>query len=213
MLITGKDTSPLLRRDLRKAVRIIADAFIDYPIPGSFIEERDKRFKALREMFKVELKFSLRHSFVRTLPGEFKEVAIFRHNTEIIKGKKYIPYASISTLGMMFYISGREMKKLDMAVSKIERVKKTLTLPEKTAELYILAVSPNHQGEGRASKLLRPILNELKEQGISCLLMTNKEVNCRIYEKLGFKIIEELFDPRFNLTTYYMLRNVNGDAE
>jgi len=206
--LSNENLQSLKKRDLKKALCIITDAFLDYPFPGGLIGDRGRRKTALYEMFKIELKYLIRNGFVLTLGGDFKEVAAVKKTTAPVKDSKYIRHLSLSSLKLLSSVSGREFKKITLAVEEIEKVKKTLALPEKTAELFILGVNPENQSEGRGKILVNSITEEMKKQGFSCLVLTNTDKNREIYEKLGFTLIEKTEDNRFNLVTYFMLKEV-----
>lgn len=195
----------LKRSDAKRAASVIAEAFMDYPIPGSFISDINKRKTTLKEIFKLELRYSISNETVVSLSNEIKEVAIIRKSTNTIKEYKYIPYLSLSSFRLITSMSGREMKKLTLAIKEIEKEKDSLILPDRTAELFILAVNPACQGEGRSSRLVKPILMDLKEQGYSTLVMTNTETNTAIYTKMGFELINKYYDSRSDINVFFLL--------
>ena len=74
--------------------------------------------------------------------------------------------------------------------------------------LQAIGVSPQYQGKGYASKLLRPMLLRIDKEGLPCYLETLEEQNVRLYEHFGFKVIEESNVPNTNLTNWAMLRDI-----
>jgi ribosomal protein S18 acetylase RimI-like enzyme len=195
----------LNRKELKRAINIATDAFMDYPLPGGFVSDRNKRRITLYEMFKIDFRYSLRHGEIYTLGGDFQEVAVFHSSAKPVSDLKMIPYLSFSSLRLLTSISIREFSRLKTAVNEIMKAKAELDLPPDTAELYILAVNPINQGEGRAARLIRGVLSVLKSCGKSCLVLTNNEKNKAIYEKLGFGIIREIYNPTYELKTYFQL--------
>ncbi len=73
--------------------------------------------------------------------------------------------------------------------------------------LQAIGVDPQLQGRGYASKLLRPMLARIDEEGLPCYLDTLEGQNVRLYEHFGFKVIEESNVPNTNLTNWAMLRD------
>lgn len=55
--------------------------------------------------------------------------------------------------------------------------------------LSLIAVEPEHQGEGVAGSLLRPMLARADEEGLPCYLETADPANVPFYEKYGFEVI------------------------
>jgi ribosomal protein S18 acetylase RimI-like enzyme len=72
--------------------------------------------------------------------------------------------------------------------------------------LQAIGVDPQFQGRCYASKLLRPMLSRIDEEGLPCYLETLEVKNVRLYEHFGFKVIEESNIPDTKLTSWAMLR-------
>ncbi len=70
----------------------------------------------------------------------------------------------------------------------------------------VIGVAPVSQGQGYASKLLKPMLARLDEEGLPCYLETQKEKNVTLYQHFGFNVVEEFTFPSTTLTTWAMLR-------
>ena len=71
---------------------------------------------------------------------------------------------------------------------------------------YSLAVSPNRQGQGEASKLVRPLIKFWKDNNQTCYLETLKEDNVSIYEHYDFNLVATTFVPKSELTLYGMIK-------
>ena len=72
--------------------------------------------------------------------------------------------------------------------------------------LYNLAVHPDHQKKGNASKLLKPVLKILDQQGLACYLETS-ERNIPFYEHFGFRVVDKVDLKDFDMVAWFMLRN------
>jgi len=193
-------------KDIEKAARVITEAFMDYPLPGQFIIDPDRRRKALQEMFKVELRKAFKKGAVYTLGGDFQEVAIWKHAVVPESDFAYLKYARLGTLKLLFNIRLKECIRLIRALKNVLDTKLKLYLPGDTAELYIVGVNPANQGQGRLSRLLKPVLHEMQAQGRPVLVMTNTESNKKIYEHLGFKLLRVLEDKDNDFVAYYLVK-------
>ena len=80
---------------------------------------------------------------------------------------------------------------------------------EKTWYLNNIAMYPDEQGKGRASRLMRPMLNYFDRVGDGCYLETHKQKNVRIYEHYGFKVMEVGKIPDTDIDHYAMYREPN----
>lgn len=55
----------------------------------------------------------------------------------------------------------------------------------------MIAVDPEYQGKGFMSRMLRPVLEDVKARGSFCLLDTENAANVPIYEHFGFEVVEK----------------------
>jgi GNAT superfamily N-acetyltransferase len=58
--------------------------------------------------------------------------------------------------------------------------------------LSILGVDPPHQGSGRGSALLAPMLRRCDTEGVGAYLETGTERNVRFYSRHGFRVTDEV---------------------
>ncbi len=193
-------------KSIEKAATIITEAFMDYPLPGQFIIDIDRRKKALKEMFKVELRKALKKGSVYTLGGDFQEVAIWKHEVVPESDFAYIKYVRLDTLKLLFNVRFKEFIRLYRALRNILAAKFKLNLPGNTVELYVVGVNPTNQGQGRLSRLLKPILKEKQGQGSPVLVMTNTDSNRKIYEHIGFKLIDVFDDKNHGCLAYFLVK-------
>jgi len=201
-----KNVERLEPKNIEKAANIITEAFIDYPLPGQYIMDTGRRRKALREMFKVELRKAFMKGSVYTLGGDFQEVAIWKQEVVPESDLAYINYARPGTLKLLFHLRLQECIRLFKALRNVSNTKLSLNLPANTVELYIVGVNPANQGQGRLSRLLKPVLEVMQEQGRPVLVMTNTESNKAIYEHLGFKLVKVLNDKDADCISYYLVK-------
>lgn len=68
-----------------------------------------------------------------------------------------------------------------------------------------LGVSPERQGQGIGSKLLRYFCNLVDKNKDAAYLETDSESNVRLYERFGFKVIET--EPIFSITNWFLWRS------
>jgi ribosomal protein S18 acetylase RimI-like enzyme len=72
--------------------------------------------------------------------------------------------------------------------------------------LSVIAVDPEHQGRGIASRLMQPMLDRADAERLHCYLDTHQDRNVRLYERHGFEVAERFEPPGHPLPVYAMLR-------
>lgn len=96
----------------------------------------------------------------------------------------------------------RKMQSLD---KYMERKHKELA-PNKHWYLAVLAVDPQHQGKGYATKLLNEMLSHIDEEGLPCYLETDGERNVSMYQHFDFEVVDEFVVPGTKDKVVAMLR-------
>lgn len=71
---------------------------------------------------------------------------------------------------------------------------------------YAWAVDPQARGTGALRRLLDPFFTYADEQGLNCYLECYADKLQHMYEHLGFEILEEVYDPAFDIYERKMLR-------
>lgn len=70
--------------------------------------------------------------------------------------------------------------------------------------LSVLSVSPESQGNGHGSALIRPGLEAADRDGLGCWLETQRQSNIPFYRRFGFELVDELeVDPGVRLWTMW----------
>jgi ribosomal protein S18 acetylase RimI-like enzyme len=86
-----------------------------------------------------------------------------------------------------------------------ERLKRHI--PEPNHYLSVLGVDPARQGQGIGSALMRPILERCDLEQVPASLATNLERNVRLYERHGFRVVDEVPIPGTTIPTWIMRRD------
>ena len=86
-----------------------------------------------------------------------------------------------------------------------QAVKKRCTTPD-AWYCFCFVVSPPMQGQGIGSRLIRPVLRVLENNGIPLYLETHKTVNVDIYKHFGFEIVDMAAIPGTKVVQYSMMK-------
>lgn len=102
-----------------------------------------------------------------------------------------------SHISLLLKIGPRSIMRMLRMEGKVHKL-----YPKKTPyyHLYLLAVAPERQGLGLASKMLKPVLEEKSQQGIPAFLETANLTNVEIYKKKGFRTIETIREGEHELS-------------
>lgn len=191
---------------VKRAARITGEAFDGYPVYEIFTDDSEgRRVEIATAVFQMEIGYHCRRKEAYTLGGDFKEVATFQDARRDPPKIVLLPYLSFPILRTLRVVTKEERKAIALFGKEIKTAKKELDLPEDCVELVLLAVQPEHQGEGRGGRILRAALQELKARDCACMLLTNTLKNTAIYGNYGFRVIKELRHDFEGLYSYFML--------
>ncbi len=190
------------RHQIPAIARVLADAFVDYPLYTYAIPDPKKRVNALQALFEVEATYALKYGSIYATSDLLEGVmyclpsdAMFLSNWRMIKsGALKIPLK----MGTGF------IKKQGVISSVHEDMRaKHANFPH--TYLWNIGVKPELKGQGHAGRLVRHLLEELTTKHEPCYLETARESNVKLYEHLGFKLQETREIPGINVTTWAML--------
>ncbi len=72
--------------------------------------------------------------------------------------------------------------------------------------LELIGVIPEDQGKGYARDLLRPMMDRADREGLPCYLDTELDKNVAIYQRYGFKVVDDNIVPETGVRSWGMLR-------
>ncbi|MFC1912806.1 GNAT family N-acetyltransferase [Chloroflexota bacterium] len=196
------------RSQVKSVVEVISRAFYDDPLfAGYFFPDTSQRDKLLPRLIEYWIRHDLYYGEVYAtstgmegiaawLPSERADRTLWRR---LRTGSLFIDF----TLG-------RELK---------EKIKISHNVCAGLHDRYIssphyylefIAVDPDFQGKGYASRLLRGMLPGLDSKRLPSYLETNNEKNIPLYQHFGYKLLEYTTIPKTNVRNYAMLRDSNS---
>lgn len=104
MILSETGLTPLSKKNIPLAIRVITEAFIDYPLPGGFIKDKKRRRIVLDEFFRFVLKKAVKEHNAFHLVASPHEVAVW-----LTKNKKTavfydVRFISFSTVRLLFSV-------------------------------------------------------------------------------------------------------------
>ena len=136
--------------------------------------------------------------------GEPEAIAA-QYDAVVLKGKGGHRAAALVGLGL-FRSFGPELLLRSLNYERNCRAVKSRFATAHSWYCLCLAVSPQLQGRGIASRLIRPALEELEANRCSLYLETHRELNVSIYRHLGFELLDASPIPGTNIVQYSMMK-------
>ena len=163
---------------------LLAAAFHEDPIFEWLMPDEATRQVRLRRFFELELRHvALRSGSVWT-SGELGGAALC-----LPPGAWRVPLSILFAQGPAFARAfGARLPRAAGLLSKVER----RHLREPHYYYAYVGVSPDRQGQGLGSALMRPTLDRCDEEGLPAYLEASSERNAALYERLGFELKDEL---------------------
>ena len=202
-----KETIVLLNKSQAKAASLsLVKAFWNHQPLQYYFPDEDERERIAPYFFSTVVFYGIRYGEVYAVSQDLEGVAIWIPSRyyPVTTGRslRSVPLSEILGFGKN---GGARMKSLGQYIDMIH----SRMVPSKHWFLQCIGVDQKFQGRGYASKLLRPMLKRIEEEGLPCYLETLEKQNVGLYEHFGFKVIEESNVPGTNLTNWAMLRDMS----
>ncbi len=178
--------------DLAKAIELLCDAFAADPVMDWIFRDGARRREALSTYFNMALtRQSLPHDECHVAPG-FEATAI------------WLPPHGVQSLnpGLGTQITMAPLILRACGISRIPRALAMMAAMEKHHPkhqphwyLFFLGVLPAMQGMGLGSAILEATLSRVDDTGVAASLDNSNPKNTRLYERHGFRVLNE-YRPR-----------------
>jgi ribosomal protein S18 acetylase RimI-like enzyme len=189
------------KSDLHFAEKVMAKAYYEAEEEFQF-KRASRNLKFLEKLMHATIKYTITHGRVFATSPNIEGVAAWLPSDKVfISDWQYIRSGILIPIIMAGRGWLRKMRVYDELCKK--KHQEHADFPH--LYLYNLAVHPEQQRKGYASKLLIPVLAALDQLELACYLETN-EGNIPIYEHFGFQVVDEEFLSEFDSKAYFMLR-------
>jgi ribosomal protein S18 acetylase RimI-like enzyme len=187
--IDGSDIRKVTADDVPRLVRALARAFEDDPVMSWIFRDDADRLARLERAFDL---------FLRRiwLPQQecYSVDRLFGGALWLPPGKWHLGVADqLRLLPSMISVTGRNFPRLFTALNTIEKKH-----PKSPSHYYlaVLGVEPEFQGRGFGGALMQPVLTRCDREQIPAYLESSKRRNVALYERHGFRVVEELKLPK-----------------
>jgi GNAT superfamily N-acetyltransferase len=200
------DILQLQPTQIDRASEIAAAAFAEDPMFGYLIPKDSQRLPALTWLMGKAISYSTQYGHTHTTP-DLQGIAA------------WLPPGGFSLhprqLWQMFWQLQLYALPWQVGWSNLGRWLDVLAATERAHQrdmgdsphwyLGIMVVHPASQGQGVGSRLLEPVLQRAKDEGLPCYLVTFTEPAVRFYLKNGFKILRRE-QPAANAPPFWTLQ-------
>jgi ribosomal protein S18 acetylase RimI-like enzyme len=193
----------LKKSDIKAAAAMLTLAFRNYPLLVSVFSDAFERRRMAFYYFQYELAYAVRYGQVQATSPNLEGVATWLISDffppNLWQAMRSVP---LSVAWGFARGGGARLK----PVGDYLDARHTHLAPFRHWYLQTIGVAPEFQKNGYATRLIQSMLVRTDKEGLPCYLETMDEINVRIYEHFGFKVIEKSAIPRTNLTNWAMLR-------
>lgn len=176
--------------DTHTIATVLSKAFADDPLISSFFPHPHTHCDLSYYTFRFLVNHTLNNG----------EVSLAKINNHIVGGALWLPSEHIKRsvldeiryggLAMLRHQSISAIRH-QMRVSKQMAVKHHSLLATSHYYLSVLGLRPEVQGQGLATPLITPMLEQADRDRKACYLDTHKEINLNLYRHYGFKVVDQ----------------------
>ena len=190
------------KTNIRLAGKVAAKAYFEADDFSNSSMDSSKQMKFLINLMNLTFRISQKFGWVYAPTKNIEGVAAWLpHDKTNLSNWHYIRNGALSVI----IGPGKERRKQLMRYSNLTNKKHKQHASFPHMYLYNLAIDPQHQGNGYASRLLTPMLAKLDEDNLPCYLETH-ERNIPLYEHFGFELVEQISLPEFDEEVWLMMR-------
>ena len=209
MSVKSREIIYLGKEYIEPASRVLSRAFHDSSIYIHAYPDAKEREKRTPRAFESVLRYGLRYGKVYTTSDRLEGVAVWMRPEMMNMTFRRMWWSNALWPAMRMGIRASvRMLRIDDYIEK----KHPKLAPFDHWYLMLLGVDPKYQGSGYGGRLLRGMLSQADEAGLSCYLETTTKENVAMYRHFGFEVIDEFTVPKTPVEIWIMLRKrrLNG---
>ncbi len=186
----------MTRKELKYYARMAAESYVNDPVHVYATKNENKRKRYVYHFMMERLSTSNREDIIY-FDEEKRGICIWRDAHNDYNMFDFLLCPNWVFLALYFPRTFKTLKAYSHLDSKV--------FPENTLIISPVFVSPEHQGKGIATKLIKKGIEDLVPQGYKLGLEAQNPENVGFYEKLGFKVIKHDYWKSEGIDNYYML--------
>src|SRR6056297_280833 len=204
-----KNLHKVNKSEIRQATVVLADAFKEDPLFKVLFGDAVKNSYKYTLVAKFMIRYCHKYGDVYASSENFEGIMAINQDEytymslwRMIRSGSIFPFLSIGFKSFMMVAS---------ALSPIDGIRKKHMKNKSFAYLQIIGVASENQGKGQGGKLLNKLIAMTDEVKLPIYLETETESNVRLYERFGFKKLEQMNLPVINQPMWAMIREINDN--
>ena len=196
------------KKDIARAGRVLADAFLQVPFWNRICEEIPDVSRRLPALYEVSVRQGVSYGGVMApsenlegviawVPGEFADL-------------NFRQLLRCGALPAMVKAGLKTSRRLSPIFARPAAFRRDYLAAHRCLYLLILGVPPANQGKGYGRVLLDAVIEDAERQKLPVLVGAGSEDNVALYERFGFKVIEKLPLAAIDLYEWEMVREPRG---
>ena len=195
--------TPLANDQVSAAAALLARSFHDNPFLKYVFPDEGERMQRSPELFFTAIQLALATGKVFCVDGAMHGVSLWYPPDAEPPDPQSIEQAGMNTLADR--IGAGALARFGALSGKWDELRKR-DAPAKHWYLSLIAVDPAMQGQGIATSLLQPVLDEADGHSLPCYLETADPDNVAFYLRRGFEVLIEDVDQPSGVKYWTFLR-------
>jgi ribosomal protein S18 acetylase RimI-like enzyme len=178
-------------------------AFRDTPHVAHFFPNEERRAVDVAAMFAMRIRYGLLYGEIRTTSPALEGIAVWIPSERATMTM----WQQIRAGGMRLYrsVGADAVARMTHVAEHNDRLR-TQHVQGKDWYLSILAVDPDHQGRGHATRLLGSMLDRPDRESLACYVETTEQELIAFYQHFGFDPGGASTVPGTDLTVWPLVR-------
>ena len=188
---------------VKPAAQMMARAFLDDPLYVHLFPQVEQRLAVLPPILEHRIWCGVLNGEVYATSQRLEGVAVWMHTSS--DGESLWQMLRAGGFTLFLKVGGPIVRRLYSLEAHTSTVRARL-MQRPHWYLSPIAVDPEVQGRGNARLLLKPMLQRLDRERLSCFLATTNRRNVNIYQRYGFALAHESTIPGTPLRLWAMIR-------
>ncbi|MED1865347.1 GNAT family N-acetyltransferase [Fictibacillus nanhaiensis] len=200
---------PLQKRHVKRANEILTNSFIDNPMFIYFFPEPKKRRKILMMTFPIVIQVLQSNGRLYVTSDQVEGLFCVSHHGEKTKMGKLLVAGLTCAIRLPQFLIHVSLIEFMRKVSRLQPANSMLANYKKRYNHFLMVdsvcVDPNHRHQGHMTKMMKAAMTETRKNKTFCLLQTETIQNVKIYQHLGFSLVEEVTSQQIPFSTFVMI--------